>query len=297
MFALAEEGHRSLYRQVVACILSVRTYDEVSLVAARRLFEAAPEPADLARLTPGAIDRLIGSVTFHRTKAGSIREIARTAAARPDRELPCDAEALLALPGVGPKCAHLALGIACGEQRISVDIHVHRVTNRWGLRPGSDARAHHDRARATAPTALLDRAQQPAGSLRQAHLHRAAAALLDLPRARHLPAGGGHGSPLNGAVGTATGDLAHPDVLRRHRRGSLGVSGWARAAPPPRPPPFRLLFLLKFIGMSLILALTYLLPRRIEPALSRSRCDWGPRAPGRGRIDWESLLPDHGGHS
>jgi endonuclease-3 len=132
MFALAEEGHRSLYRQVVACILSVRALDEVSLVAARRLFEAAPEPADLARLAPGAIDRLIGSVTFHRTKAGSIREIARAAAARPDGDLPCDAEALLALPGVGPKCAHLALGIACGERRISVDIHVHRVTNRWG---------------------------------------------------------------------------------------------------------------------------------------------------------------------
>lgn len=132
MFALAEEGHRSLYRQVVACILSVRTFDEVSLVAARRLFEAAPEPADLARLAPGAIDRLIGSVTFHRTKAGSIREIARVAAARPERDLACDAATLLALPGVGPKCAHLALGIACGERRISVDVHVHRVTNRWG---------------------------------------------------------------------------------------------------------------------------------------------------------------------
>jgi hypothetical protein len=102
MFALAEEGHRSLFRQVVACILSVRTYDEVSLVAARRLFEATPAPADLARLTPQAIDRLIGSVTFHRTKAGSIREIARAAAARPDGELPCDADTLLALPGVGP---------------------------------------------------------------------------------------------------------------------------------------------------------------------------------------------------
>jgi endonuclease III len=132
MFALAEEGHRSLYRQVVACILSVRTFDEVSLVAARRLFAAAPGPADLARLAPAAIDRLIGSVTFHRTKAGSIREIARAAAARPDSKLPCDAEVLLGLPGVGPKCAHLALGIACGERRISVDIHVHRVTNRWG---------------------------------------------------------------------------------------------------------------------------------------------------------------------
>jgi endonuclease-3 len=35
-------------------------------------------------------------------------------------------------PGIGPKCANLALGIACGQERIGVDVHVHRVTNRWG---------------------------------------------------------------------------------------------------------------------------------------------------------------------
>lgn len=39
---------------------------------------------------------------------------------------------MLAFKGVGPKCAHLALGIACGQPYISVDTHVHRVTNRWG---------------------------------------------------------------------------------------------------------------------------------------------------------------------
>jgi endonuclease-3 len=36
------------------------------------------------------------------------------------------------LRGVGPKCANLVLGIACKEPFIGVDIHVHRVTNRWG---------------------------------------------------------------------------------------------------------------------------------------------------------------------
>src|SRR6185437_15031520 len=34
--------------------------------------------------------------------------------------------------GCGAKCANLALGIACGESRIGVDVHVWRVTNRWG---------------------------------------------------------------------------------------------------------------------------------------------------------------------
>ena len=42
MFALAEEGYTSVFQQLIACILSIRTRDEVSLLAARRLFTAAP---------------------------------------------------------------------------------------------------------------------------------------------------------------------------------------------------------------------------------------------------------------
>jgi endonuclease III len=39
----------------------------------------------------------------------------------------------MSFKGVGPKCANLALGVAHDVSRISVDIHVHRVTNRWGV--------------------------------------------------------------------------------------------------------------------------------------------------------------------
>jgi endonuclease-3 len=46
--------------------------------------------------------------------------------------VPCDQEVLLSFKGIGPKCANLVLGIACGEPFIGVDVHVHRVTNRWG---------------------------------------------------------------------------------------------------------------------------------------------------------------------
>jgi endonuclease-3 len=132
MFELAEEGYRSAFEQIVACILSIRTRDEVSLVASRRLFAAARTPAALARLAPAAIDRLIADCTFHEAKAVQVREIARRVVEEHAGELPCDAESLLSLRGVGPKCANLVLGIACGQRRISVDIHVHRVTNRWG---------------------------------------------------------------------------------------------------------------------------------------------------------------------
>jgi endonuclease-3 len=132
MFALAEEGYGTLFEQLVACILSIRTRDEVSLVAARRLFQVARTPDALSTLATSRIDRLIGDVSFHNAKAAQIREIARRTVEEYAGELPCDAEVLHSFHGVGPKCAHLALGIACGEQRISVDVHVHRVTNRWG---------------------------------------------------------------------------------------------------------------------------------------------------------------------
>ena len=132
MFALAEEGHRSLFEQLVACVLSIRTRDEVSLVAARRLFAAAPDPGRMAALATAALDRLIGDTTFHTAKSSQIREIARRTVKDFWGRLPCDADVLRGFHGVGPKCAHLALGVACGERLISVDIHVHRVTNHWG---------------------------------------------------------------------------------------------------------------------------------------------------------------------
>jgi endonuclease III len=133
MFALAEEGYRSLFQQLVACLLSIRTLDEVSLPAARRLFQAAPTAAKLAAFDVRAIDRLIRDTSFHRVKASQVQRIAREVRDRYGGELPCDEDVIRSFHGVGPKCAHLALGIACGTLRISVDIHVHRVTNRWGL--------------------------------------------------------------------------------------------------------------------------------------------------------------------
>jgi endonuclease-3 len=132
MFALAAEGHTSVFEQLVACIISIRTRDEVMLELARGLFERAPTPQAMARLDPATIDALIGTSSFHEAKARQIHEIARRTVSEFDGKLPCDFEVLTSFRGVGPKCANLALGIACGHSRIGVDIHVHRVTNRWG---------------------------------------------------------------------------------------------------------------------------------------------------------------------
>ena len=133
MFDLAARGHRTLFEQLVACVISIRTRDEVMLPTALALFAAAPTPAAMARLSAARIDALIRAATFHEGKARTIREIARRTATEFGGTLPCDADVLTSFRGVGPKCANLALGIACGQARIGVDVHVHRVTNRWGV--------------------------------------------------------------------------------------------------------------------------------------------------------------------
>lgn len=132
LFELAEQGYTSPFEQLVACIISIRTFDEVMLPTAQHLFAVARTPRDMARLTPEAIDELIHPCTFHTPKAANIHAMAQRVVAEFDGELPCEAEVLTSFRGVGPKCANLVLGIACDRPFIGVDIHVHRVTNRWG---------------------------------------------------------------------------------------------------------------------------------------------------------------------
>lgn len=132
MFELAAEGYASLFEQLVACIISIRTLDEVTLPVARRLFAAARTPVEMARLTVGQIDERIAQCTFHEPKAAQIHAIATRVVSEMGGTLPCDQDVLLSFRGVGPKCASLALGIACGQPGIGVDVHVHRVVNRWG---------------------------------------------------------------------------------------------------------------------------------------------------------------------
>jgi endonuclease-3 len=140
MFVLADEGYGSVFQILVACIISIRTFEEVTLPTARKLFAVAKTPARVAKLSVSEIDELIRACTFHEPKARMIHEIAVRAVKELDApdDLPGEMDVLLSFRGVGPKCAKLVMGIAAGApQGVPVDIHVHRVTNRWGYVCGS----------------------------------------------------------------------------------------------------------------------------------------------------------------
>src|SRR5437868_13572525 len=80
MFELAEDGFNSTFEQLVACIISIRTYDEVMLPTARRLFERARTAEEMRRLSLQEIDQLIRPATFHEKKAANIHALAERVA-------------------------------------------------------------------------------------------------------------------------------------------------------------------------------------------------------------------------
>jgi endonuclease-3 len=127
------ERRRDPFRLLVACVISLRTKDEVTAQASARLFAVAATPEALARLPERRIAKLIFPAGFYNTKARQIREIARRIARDLGGRVPADREALLGFAGVGRKTANLVLGLGFGIPAICVDTHVHRISNRLGL--------------------------------------------------------------------------------------------------------------------------------------------------------------------
>jgi endonuclease-3 len=121
------------FQILTGCILSLRTRDETTLPAAERLFELAPTPEVLARLPLRAIERAIYPVGFYRTKARTLKSLARHLISRHGGKTPDRLDDLLAIKGVGRKTANLVLTLGFKKPGICVDTHVHRISNRWGL--------------------------------------------------------------------------------------------------------------------------------------------------------------------
>jgi endonuclease III len=124
---------RDPFRTLISCILSLRTKDETTAAASRRLFERAHTPEAILRIPARELERLIFPVGFYRTKAKVIRGISADLIAKFGGRVPDEIDALLTLKGVGRKTANLVVTEAFRKPGICVDTHVHRISNRWGL--------------------------------------------------------------------------------------------------------------------------------------------------------------------
>lgn len=120
------------FKVLISCLLSLRTQDVTTGVAAERLFRLAGSPEEMAKLRASQIEKAIYPVGFYRTKARAILGICRDLVDKYQGRVPDEIEELLKLKGVGRKTANLVVTLGYGRPGICVDTHVHRISNRWG---------------------------------------------------------------------------------------------------------------------------------------------------------------------
>uniref|UniRef100_A0A7S1KQT6 Endonuclease III homolog n=1 Tax=Percolomonas cosmopolitus TaxID=63605 RepID=A0A7S1KQT6_9EUKA len=78
------------------------------------------------------IEQMIYPVSFFKRKARYMKKIARILRDDYDGDIPRQLSGLLKLPGIGPKMGHLIMTHAWHDtQGIGVDVHVHRISNRF----------------------------------------------------------------------------------------------------------------------------------------------------------------------
>jgi len=129
---VAKESDRDPFLILISTLLSLRTKDRTTREAGDRLFAMARTPATMLKLPLKKLERAIYPVGFYRTKAKAIHQTCRRLIDDYAGKVPDSIDELVKLPGVGRKTANLVVTIGYGKPGICVDIHVHRISNRWG---------------------------------------------------------------------------------------------------------------------------------------------------------------------
>lgn len=121
------------FRLLVATLMSARTKDDTTLLAARRLFKLAKTPKMMLTLPVSQIEKSIYPVGFYKTKSRNIKKLCRELLSNFNGKVPETVEELITLSGVGRKTANLVVTMAFAKHGICVDTHVHRISNRWKI--------------------------------------------------------------------------------------------------------------------------------------------------------------------
>lgn len=132
MFDLRDRGFGSPFEQLVGSLISARTRDETTTAVCLRLFAVARTPEEFVKLGEAKLATLLHGASFPEPKARALIAIARRIEEEFGGEVPDTFEGLTSFHGVGPKIANLTLAVGFGRAALAVDIHVHRIVNRWG---------------------------------------------------------------------------------------------------------------------------------------------------------------------
>lgn len=120
------------YEILIASLLSARTLDLTTTKVYPELFRLANTPEKMVRLSESEIEPVIHRVAFSSAKAKQIKALSQILIEKYGGKVPATIEELDELPGVGRKIANLTVTMAFDKPGITVDVHVHRIVNRWG---------------------------------------------------------------------------------------------------------------------------------------------------------------------
>jgi endonuclease-3 len=123
---------RKPFLVLISTVLSLRTKDQVTAEASKRLFKLADDPKKMLKLSQSRIEKTIYPVGFYKTKAKNVLAICTILVEEKSGKVPDEIDELLKLPGVGRKTANLVVTLGYGKLGICVDTHVHRISNRLG---------------------------------------------------------------------------------------------------------------------------------------------------------------------
>ena len=174
------------FRALVSCLLSAQSRDSNTAKAKNALFALADTPAGILALDDRTIAEAVKPAGLYNMKTRNLKRLCTSLIDDYDEVVPRDRSGLMALPGIGRKCADIMLSFSFGEPVLAVDTHVHRVANRIGLRPWPHRSGDGGVPRSA--RAALGRTREPhvAASFRQDHLSFASTALPRLRAARSL---------------------------------------------------------------------------------------------------------------
>lgn len=130
---LAADKWGDPWRTLIVTILSAQSRDEMTIPVAEKLLRKYPRLENLASAKFSDVLRIIKKINYNRTKAKNVIGAAKFIRDEFDGKVPHEIDELVRIPGVGRKTANLVRTECFGKQGITVDTHVHRISNVLGV--------------------------------------------------------------------------------------------------------------------------------------------------------------------
>lgn len=125
------------FQCLVAVMLSAQCTDKRVNMVTPALFATYPTPESLAKATSDEVFEYVKSVSYPRSKAEHLVQMAQRLVETYNGIVPSTIEDLQTLQGVGRKTANVVCAVIWNQPTMAVDTHIFRVSERLGLTTNS----------------------------------------------------------------------------------------------------------------------------------------------------------------